>query len=726
MSGRHLLHGGRATLVTALILSAGALSGCAAVPRVAYQAERYRLDLRLDPARHELMGRATIDLARFDRSKPAGDGRIEIEFHLHSGLSLTHAEASGATVIGMHTAPLPKFPRPDEDGGGVRTHVVELRGARDSFTLVLQFGGTIFQDASAGEEPGQIHNLAMKAHIGEDGIFLNDGYWYPSPVLPADSLTPLCDFTVVAQPVEGFVLRATGQYNQRLAEQTGYLAWRSPFSIPSVALVGGPHEVHRTKHGDVSIEIQLKPSQADHAEGLAKAVARVFDQYEPLIGPYPGTEYAVVDNFFSSGFAFPTFTLLSSAVVDMGRRSQETHGYLDHEILHSWWGNGVLVDTRDGNWCEALTTYAANYYGHVLDENEPEARRRRRNYSHFLSRLAAKDDLPLGTYGLDGGCGRNIAYHKGAMVFHMLARRMGQEAFWAAMRRFTSEYVGRYAGWRDIRDVCEKQHGESLAQFFRQWVRSGGAPTIRIEAARYDSSQQVLTLDIHQGEPAFEIDLPVRVAYGDTSVDYRVSLRAAEETVSIPMDVVPITVEADPDYHIFRKIPVGEILPTTALTRREVPFVSVVAGDDPPQAYLDIRASFEDAVGKENCTASHAGHMDGAVFEDRNVLILGNAVRDPSVRRFLDEIQFPVTWTDYGFLYDGLDYVEAGDAILCTVRHPSVPGGGVTIVFANDVSAVPKAAYIPMYEHSTVVFKNGRPTVRADHERRVVVEVERS
>ena len=68
----------------------------------------------------------------------------------------------------------------------------------------------------------------------------------------------------------------------------------------------------------VPFSVHLHPDQARHAEGLIATVKRIWDRYEPLIGPYPTTEYAIVDNFFSSGFAYPTFTLLSSACDQYG------------------------------------------------------------------------------------------------------------------------------------------------------------------------------------------------------------------------------------------------------------------------------------------------------------------------------------------------------------------------------------------------------------------------
>jgi len=52
--------------------------------------------------------------------------------------------------------------------------------------------------------------------------------------------------------------------------------------------------------------------------------------------------------------------------------------------------------------------------------------------------------------------------------------------------------------------------------------------------------------------------------------------------------------------------------------------------------------------------------------------------------------------------------------------------GGVTVVFANSEAAIPKAVNVPMYEHSLVIFRNGRPIIRRDFEKPKIVSVERS
>lgn len=708
-----------------------ALTGCATYASMRMNAQRYRIDVRLDPAAHKLSGLAALDLVRADDHPQDPDQPVTVELQLHPGLKITQVRAAGARVRSFaalkgSTESAPDATNDERDGFAPRRYSVIVNRPTDAMTLFVAYEGTLFQDIAAGEKPGQIHNFAMRAHIGDEGIYLSEGYWYPQPADDGEAAPPPAYFTLLADRIPGMELVASGETDSALSEQTDRLAWRSPYPLTEMVLVGGPHEVHRATYRGVEIAVHLKPSQGEQAAGLIEGVKRNLDRYEPLIGPFPARQYSIVDNFFSSGFAFPCFTLLSSAVIDMGSRSQTTHGYLDHEFLHSWWGNGVHVDPQDGNWCEALASYGANYYGFVLDGNEQEARRKRRNYSHFLSRLKADDDKPLGTFGRKDGCNRQIAYDKGAMVFHMLARKIGQDNFWAAMRKFNEQYAGRYASWEDIRRVCEEQSGTDLERFFQQWVREAGAPRLGIDHAVYRTADRTLTFTLSEGDLPFAIDAPIRLNGPGGSADLSISLDQPSVEHTMPVDSPPHTIEVDPDYNVFRRIEPADVIPTTASTRKGSAFTCVLPPGEPATEYRKIAENFESSFSPQERIARTPKDLRAdADLAERSALILGEAVHDQAVEAFLSAIEFPVRWTDDGFEFEENEFDDPGDAVLCTMRHPGVPGGGVTVVFANSESAIPLARLISFYEHSLVIFRDGMPVLRQDFEPSHAVRVER-
>jgi hypothetical protein len=310
----------------------------------------------------------------------------------------------------------------------------------------------------------------------------------------------------------------------------------------------------------------------------------------------------------------------------------------------------------------------------------------------------------------------------------MLARKLGQEVFWEMMRRLTREFVGRYASWIDLQRLSEESAGSSLETFFQQWVRRSGSPEISIEKAilsrSHTSADSLLTLDVRQAEPAYELDLPLRIAHGSGTLDTVVSLNRAVQTVTIPLNVIPLTVELDPDYHVFRRIALEEIVPTTASTRRAKSLVSVMPGPEVAAEYRSVQSQFESRIPSDQRASYLPGAVPAGKLAEHAVLILGNAVRDPLVEAFLSAVEFPVEWFDDGFEYDGEFYDEPGAAVLCTVRHPDVKGAGVTVLYANSETAIPKAANVLMYDRSLVIFMDRLPILRADFENPRIIPVE--
>ena len=109
--------------------------------------------------------------------------------------------------------------------------------------------------------------------------------------------------------------------------------------------------------------------------------------YRGLIGPYPYTKFAMVENFWETGYGMPSFTLLGPSVLRFPFILTSSY---PHEILHNWWGNSVFVDYASGNWCEGLTAYLAD---HLIQEQRGTGATYRRNtlqkYRDYVRRAGA-------------------------------------------------------------------------------------------------------------------------------------------------------------------------------------------------------------------------------------------------------------------------------------------------------------------------------------------------
>jgi aminopeptidase N len=476
----------------------------------------------------------------------------------------------------------------------------------------------------------------------------------------------------------------------------------------------------------VQVETHLSKTNAAFAEGLLDAMQYYLELYQPLIGPYPYKRMVAVENFFSSGFAFPQFTLLGPAVIAMGQRGLRP-GYLDHEMVHNWWGNGVLVDPADGNWCEALTSYCTNYYRYVLEGQPDQARKHRRDIVHHLSRTPPAKDLPLGDFGKEDGPSRSIGYSKGTMVFHMLAQQIGQEAFWQAMRQFRQGFLGRYANWADIQHLCEQASGQDLEVFFEQWVRRGGTPDLRIVSATVTNDGHGLLVVCEQSEPAYRLSVPIRLHYpGERLNDMVAELQEPHEQVVLECPEVPEAVELDPDYQVYRRLSAEQIMPTiSGLNAGDR--LTIIMPSDHAEGYQIVVEQFEQDDNPDRIQVVPADDLTEGAIATGNVLALGRAVWCPAVQALLTEADCPVEWMETGFALNGQTYGAPRDAILCCVRHPRDVGRVVAVYTSPDGSAPSNARLISFYGgNSIIVFQEGRPTVRVDLETPLLVPVKPS
>ena len=686
-----------------LLLGAAMAAGCAP-SRLAVRPVRYAVEVRVDPVEHLLSAEASVELEQLEPERARR--RAAVELRLHPDLAVESLDVQGATVRKHKTR---RGRSTDESGIEPVTHRLIVQDAADTIRVTLGYKGRLYQDVEAGEEQGQVHNFAMAAHVATEGLFLDeDGYWYPrlAESEDVDHALTLADFELAVEPVPGFELVAG--LEREAPSDDGRLHWSSPFPLHGLVLLGGPLERHSRRHGDIELHAVLARGKQSVAEDILAASAEYLDHYQKLVGPYPYGEFTVLEAFFSSGFAFPTCTQIVGSQLSEHKQYRR-HGYLDHELLHNWWGNGLLVDPDDGNWCEGLASYAGNYYGYVLEGDEQGARKQRRDHSNFLSDIEPEHDLPLGSFGQDDGAGRSIGYFKAAAVWHMLERKIGGEALFAGLRRLTAERMGKFTTWSHLQQAIEAESGQELDAFFEQWVRRGGAPLLELEAAEWRPGSDHVTVTIAQGPTDFTLDVPLRLYYGDRAEDAIVTIERSVDTVQVPCESRGLTaIELDPDYHLFRKLKPEETMPTSMLTRRGPDLLVVVPQGQLAEGYQVVVDGWTHEVLEDEKSHKVTVRTANAVTIDElasaDVLIVGEAARHATVQRFLERTRNPVRWSQSSFSVEDEEYSGPRQAVLLTVHHPDRPDDGVTVYYGNSPAALANARVLTYYANSLLVY----------------------
>ena len=217
-----------------------------------------------------------------------------------------------------------------------------------------------------------------KGLIGPEGVYLSGAsFWYPH-VGPG-----LVTFALDVTLPEGWHVISQGDGTSRDAD--GVARWRTTAAMDEIYLVGGPLRVWQDRAGAVETLVYLHEDDAGLADKYLAATAQYLEMYRGLIGPYPYSKFALVENFWETGYGMPSFTLLGPSIVRFPFILTSSY---PHEILHNWWGNSVFVDYESGNWCEGLTAYLAD---HLIQEQRGRgAEHRRATLQKYASYVKAR------------------------------------------------------------------------------------------------------------------------------------------------------------------------------------------------------------------------------------------------------------------------------------------------------------------------------------------------
>ena len=168
------------------------------------------------------------------------------------------------------------------------------------------------------------------------------------------------------------------------------MRWACDVPQDDIALAADRYVEYRDRAGEVEALVFLRAPDAALARQYLDAATGYLELYAKLIGPYPYGTWSTVENFWETGYGMPSFTLLGPKVI---RFPFILHTSFPHEILHSWWGNGVFIDYESGNWAEGLTAYLAD---HLDKEQRGEgAEHRRTTLQKYADFVLAGRDLPL-------------------------------------------------------------------------------------------------------------------------------------------------------------------------------------------------------------------------------------------------------------------------------------------------------------------------------------------
>ena len=639
----------------------------------------------------------TVDL-------PARLAGQTVEFLLASKLKITDSkpkvtrlkDAGGEGFQGINGSSVDLSQR-----AGVERYSLQLPA--DSTQLRLTYRGALdYELRTQGEEYTRSFQ-ETPGLVSEQGVYLaGSTLWYP--YFGNDLVT----FKLNAKVDAGWHLISQGDGNSN--GDDGLATWDSAGPVDEIYLVGGPLTRYEKSAGAVTAEVYLREPDDALAQKYLDATARYIEMYRGLIGPYPYGKFALVENFWETGYGMPSFTLLGPQIIRFPFILTSSY---PHEILHNWWGNSVFVDYDTGNWAEGLTAYMAD---HLIKEQQGQGAEYRRDVlKKYRDFVGEGRDFPLTEFrSRHSAATEAVGYGKTLMGFHMLRLKMGDDAFRRAVQSFYRKNRNRKASFADVRAAMEAAGEMDLAAFFADWVDRAGAADLDLADVRVAPGGKgyVVTgrLLQRQAQEPYVLDVPIAVVTSNGTAIETVRSDARETEFSISTRNAPQLISVDPEFDLFRLLDARETAPSIGQVFGEEEITAVLPAD----ADEASRAAYEKLIGSWESPAQKINRvLDSEVSElpaDQAIWLLGAENR-------LVERLFPangvarVARVDGGVTIAGETLSFDGVSTVAMNRHPANPGRAVGWITVGTPAAFDgMGRKLPHYgKYSYLAFRGDEP-----------------
>jgi aminopeptidase N len=252
-----------------------------------------------------------------------------------------------------------------------------------------------------------------------------------------------------------------------------------------------------------------------------------------------------------------TATVVGQATIHDERAEADfpSMGLVAHEAAHQWWGDLVTCRTWGHTWLnESFATYAEYLFTrHDRGEDEALVNVQEKRAAYFQeARTRYQRPIVLDRWRHPNDNFDRHTYQKGAAVLHMLRDVLGDEAFFASLKRFLSEHAFQPVRTEDLQGAIRETTGQDLGWFFDEWVYRPGHPVFDVRQV-WDETEKELRVTVRQvqdhgaGAPIFRMPVALSAVTDAGTASKRVWLEKETEEVVIPVSSRPLLVRFDPE-----------------------------------------------------------------------------------------------------------------------------------------------------------------------------------
>lgn len=367
--------------------------------------------------------------------------------------------------------------------------------------------------------------------------------WFPTIDHPHEKFTSSLQITA---PSEMTILSNGKLINDQDLGATHQQTWVNGDPLPAylIMLAIGNFKISREYLDNLEISYYLEPDYHPFSAQIFKHTREMIDFFGGKLGVnYPWAKYAqvIVRDYVSGAMENASATLHGESVQKTPRELLDAPNdeIIAHELFHQWFGDLVTCESWPHLFLnEGFATYGEQLwleYKYGVNASQRESYETMNRYLNYANKV---QDGPIANfnYKQPDDMFNTLTYQKGSRVLHLLRSVIGDDAFFAGLKIYLTNYRHQTAEIDDFRQVMEKVSGKDLRPFFQQWVFRGSHPIIDIRYAWSDSTS-TLKVEVEQIQDntagSFHFPLAFKVRQGAQVKNYTFQIQRKKEVFFI-------------------------------------------------------------------------------------------------------------------------------------------------------------------------------------------------
>jgi len=287
-------------------------------------------------------------------------------------------------------------------------------------------------------------------------------------------------------------------------------------------------------------------SQTGVTVDIMNLYTQLFEEY-----PYADEKYGHAQFGWGGGMEHTTVSFMGGF----------SRGLIAHELAHQWFGDKITCGSWKDIWLnEGFATYLSGLTIENLDGASSFKNWRISTVNSVTSSTSGAVYLSdTDTTSVNRIFNGRLSYNKGAMVLHMLRKKLGDTMFFQGMKDYLADpsLAYNYAKTPDFIAKMEAASGQNLTEFFNDWIYNQGYPRFTINWYQPQSNEIKITINQTQSHPSvsyFEAPVPIRVLGSGGEILELVldnKFNGEEFLESVNFEVTGILI--DPEVHLISK-----------------------------------------------------------------------------------------------------------------------------------------------------------------------------